>query len=59
MADEGFAYVEAAKAMAMTVIDLLWDDAKELNEVKKNYKPVFSGTEAYLNYYDRLFGNGT
>lgn len=43
------AYVVPAKIAAMTVIDLLWDDAKLARQVKKNFTPVFQSIEEYLN----------
>ena len=48
------AYVVPAKVAAMTVIDLLCDDAKEAKAVKAAYKPVFANKEEYLEYAGKL-----
>lgn len=48
------AYVTAAKAAALTVIDLLCNDAKKAVEIRENYKPTFKNKEQYLSYYDCL-----
>ncbi len=40
--DKYLAYVIPAKAMAMTVVDLLWDKADAAAEIKDNFKPVFT-----------------
>lgn len=50
VADENFAYVEAAKAAATTVIDLLSDDGSGLRRVRENYRPQFPDKEAYLAF---------
>ena len=50
VADENFAYVEPAKASAMTVIDLLADDGSALRKVRENYRPAFPDKEAYLAF---------
>jgi amidohydrolase len=47
--DEEMAYVMPAKAMAMTVIDLLWDGAKKAVKIKENYQPKFN-KESYLRF---------
>ncbi len=54
VADEGFAYVEAAKAMAVTVVDLLADGGRMLDDVKEKFTPVFSDKNEYLAYHDKL-----
>ena len=54
VADPEFAYVEPAKAMAMTVIDLLTDGGAELDRIKAQYKPVFRTKEEYVNFYEDL-----
>lgn len=48
--DENFAYVEAAKAAAMTVIDLLADGGSALQSVRKQFRPMFPNREAYLSF---------
>ncbi len=52
--DEGFAYVEAAKAMALSVIELLSDGGRTLDAVKANFVPVFPNKDAYAAYFDEL-----
>ncbi len=47
--DKEFAYLGAAKAMAMSVIDLLFDDAKEALRIKNNFTPLMT-KEEYLNF---------
>ncbi|MGE5653297.1 MAG: amidohydrolase [Bacillota bacterium] len=54
MVDTHLAYVQSAKAMAMTVIDLLWDDAKLAKEIKANFKPTFT-KQSYLEMWEKLF----
>ena len=54
VADPHFAYVEIAKVMAMTVIDLLSNDGAELDRVKQEYKPIFANKEEHAAYYKRL-----
>ena len=49
VSDKEFAYLSAAKTMAMTVIDLLFDDAKEALSIKNNFTPLMS-KEEYLNF---------
>ena len=51
LSDEELAYIIPAKAMAMTVIDLLWDDAKVAKDIVENFKPQFT-KEEYLSFMD-------
>lgn len=51
MDDKELAYIIPAKAMAMTLIDLLYDDAKEAKNVIDNYTPLFT-KEEYLKFMD-------
>ena len=51
--DEEAVYIIPAKAMAMTVVDLLWDGAKVAGEIKNNYKPQFT-KESYLKFMDDI-----
>lgn len=51
--DEKTAYVKATQALAMTVIDLLYGDARGLAELKKDYKPLMT-KEAYLQFMDSI-----
>ncbi len=53
IADFDAAYITPAKAMAMTVIDLLADGAKQGLEVKSNFKPRFT-KESYLAFWEDL-----
>ncbi len=50
--DTEAAYIEAAKAMAMTVIDLLWDDAKVACDVCKKSNRM--SKEEYFELWERL-----
>lgn len=54
--DERFAYTAAAKAMAMTVIDLLADGAGALEEIVEEFVPTFRNRAEYDEYCARLFG---
>ncbi|HSR11164.1 MAG TPA: amidohydrolase, partial [Thermodesulfobacteriota bacterium] len=47
------AYVESAKGLAMTAVDLLWDGAREGLAVKAGYKPRYN-KEQYLTLWDDL-----
>lgn len=47
--DEDLAYLVPAKAMAMTVIDLLFDDAKCANKILDNFTPVMT-KDQYLDF---------
>ena len=49
VADEYVAYVESAKLMALTVIDLLYDGAEKALSIKNGYEPIMS-KEEYLKY---------
>lgn len=40
--EKRLAYVETAKGLAMTVIDLLWDGAREGRRLRKAYRPKFT-----------------
>lgn len=51
MSDEELAYIVPAKAMAMTLIDLLYDGAKPSKDIIANFKPKFS-KESYLKFID-------
>lgn len=52
ISDEELAYIVPAKAMAMTLIDLLVDDAKVAKDVIANFKPTFT-KESYLEFMDK------
>ena len=49
--DEEYAYLTPAKAMALTVVDLLFDEAKEAKNILQNFKPVMT-KEQYLAFMD-------
>jgi amidohydrolase len=51
--DKQLTYVETAKVMAMTVIDLLWDDAAPAREIVASYKPLYT-KETYLKMWEDL-----
>lgn len=53
--DEELAYIVPAKSMAMTVIDLLFDDAKEAKNILEDFTPVMTKEEylGFLSKYDR------
>lgn len=51
--DEELAYIVPAKAMALTVVDLLWDGGATATEIASGYKPVYT-QESYLAMWDRL-----
>lgn len=46
--DEELAYIIPAKSMAMTVVDLLFDEAKEAKSILESFSPVMT-KEEYLN----------
>lgn len=49
--DEEYAYLTPAKAMALTVVDLLFDKAKEAKNILQNFKPVMT-KEQYLAFME-------
>ena len=49
--DEYLAYVQPAKAAAMTVIDLLFDGAKEGKAVARSFVPTFKNKEEYCEFF--------
>ncbi len=49
--DEELAYIVPAKAMAMTVVDLLFDGAKGAKEILADFKPVMTKNE-YLKFME-------
>ena len=48
--------INPAKAMATTIIDLLWPDDMQINEVINNYKPNYSISE-YITFQNKRMGN--
>lgn len=53
MFDKDTAYHRSPKVMAMTIVDLLYDNAAKLEEVVANYKPVMS-KKTYLEYMESI-----
>lgn len=51
--DKEMAYVMPAKAMAMTVIDLLWNDAEEAKRIKETTTPKMT-KESYMDFWNRF-----
>ncbi|MGJ0846970.1 amidohydrolase [Tissierella praeacuta] len=47
--DEEYLYLEPAKALALTIIDLLFDDAKEAKNILRDFVPAMT-KEEYLNF---------
>jgi amidohydrolase len=56
ISDPRLAYIESAKGLAMTVVDLLWDGAREGLMIKAGYKPKYD-KEQYLRLWDGLCRN--
>lgn len=48
--DEEAAYITPAKCMAMTIIDLLYDNSKKAETISKNYNPTHT-KNSYLNIW--------
>jgi hypothetical protein len=48
------AYLTPAKLLAMTVIDLLWDDASPARKAISEFRPVFT-KDSYLAFARDLF----
>ncbi len=48
--DPEMAYILPAKAMAMTVIDLLWDHAAAARQIRTNFKPKFTSA-SYTEFW--------
>lgn len=49
--DEEYVYLEPAKSLALTIIDLLFDEAKLAKEVLENFVPAMT-KEEYLKFMD-------
>lgn len=47
--DEEYLYLEPAKALALTIVDLLFDDAKEAKNILKDFVPAMT-KEEYLDF---------
>jgi amidohydrolase len=52
--DPEIAYIIPAKAMAMTVVDLLFDGAQVAKEVKGEFTPAFENKESYLKFWEEF-----
>jgi metal-dependent amidase/aminoacylase/carboxypeptidase family protein len=57
VSDPQLAYVESAKGLALTAIDLLWDGAAEGLRIKENYRAKYS-KEEYLQLWGSLLQEG-
>lgn len=53
IADKEMCYIIPAELMAMTVIDLLWDDAASVRRIVKAFKPEIKKRE-YVRTWERL-----
>jgi metal-dependent amidase/aminoacylase/carboxypeptidase family protein len=53
ISDPHLAYVESAKGLALTAVDLLWDGAREGLSIKKNYRAKYTKDE-YLKILTQL-----
>ena len=53
ISDPEMVYIIPAKAMALTVVDLLFDDGRLAKEIKSKFKPSFS-KDSYLKFWDEL-----
>lgn len=53
--DDELAYIIPAKAMALTAVDLLFDDAKIANDILADFEPTMTKDEylKFLSQYDR------
>ena len=51
--NEEVAYEKSPEVLAMTIIDLLYDDAKKAEEICANFKPVFT-KETYCEFQDKI-----
>ena len=47
------AYIKTAQSLAMTIVDLLYDDAQGAEEVLKNFTPALT-KEEYLSLMDSI-----
>lgn len=53
LVDPESAYVKSPEALAMTIIDLLWDDAAIADEICREFHPVFN-RESYCQFMEDL-----
>lgn len=54
LVDREMAYIKSAKTLALTVIDLLYDGAKEAEEIVNNFEPVYKNKEEYMEEWGKL-----
>ncbi|MFA5586506.1 MAG: amidohydrolase [Saccharofermentanales bacterium] len=54
VADEYLAYVLPAKAYAMTVIDLLWNQAEKGKAIRNSFEPDFKNRQEYDKFSEKL-----
>ena len=47
-------YIAPTKAMAMTIIDLLYDDAAVAQGIIKNFEPIYKNKEEYLKAWQEI-----
>jgi len=52
--DDDVAYIKSSQAMAMTIIDLLFDDAAGADKVKVEFKPILT-KQSYLELLNTFF----
>jgi amidohydrolase len=52
--DEYLAYVQPAKAAAMTVIDLLYDGAATCKRIRDDFVPLFKSKEKYCDFFAKF-----
>jgi len=53
LVDRDLAYLGAAKALTLTIIDLLYDDAQAAKKVVEEYKPIYT-KEQYLEEWGKI-----
>lgn len=57
MVDEEMSLIIPAKAMAMTLIDLLYDGASVAKKIKDNYQPQFKNGKEYMAFWQEILNN--
>lgn len=53
--DKEMTYIRPAKTLAMTVVDLLWDNAQGAKEILENFEPAMTKKQ-YLDYLESISG---
>lgn len=51
--DKETAYIKSAKTLALTVVDLLYNDGEELKKIKDEFEPIFT-KEEYLEEWGKI-----